>query len=448
MPLEPKKNSDRESHPLGSYYAAPVKRRLRGRHVLIVLLIAAAGFATYQRFRGPESYSPRLKSFLENKLAVLDHKGPGQRAVVSCPVVADPIIVRHVTLHCSDSLDTIFNRLKITGPNQGLRKAFLAAPFGLMADNDELVVFFQRPAGRPIKLFYLRSAGGAYSLLKSSSGWGWATSSNGVVAHCSWSKSFYNSCMACGLPEKLIPKVARIFSYTVDVGCDLKPEDSFSVFYQKFLVQSSRQNLYLLLGAQINAAGKTNWAVGFDADGAWDYFTPKGDSVERQFLKTPLDPGIFSNAKSSSILKISRPRFEVMYIVPAGARVCAIGDGVVTAVHKSSDRRFSLQIRHRGGYASWYGNLSACRPGLRRGTSVRKAMYLGSAASDETGKAYFEFQFLKNGKPLNIDTSEFAPVRAIPEKMADEFAKTSQAASCALGGQNSAETSKSPSGKK
>jgi hypothetical protein len=448
MPLEPKKNSDMESRPLGSFYAAPPKRRLRGRHLLVVLLIAAAGFGIYQGLRGPKSYRPWLQCLLGKKFAVLSHNPPGEQPVVSCPVVADPIIIRHVTLHCSDSLDAIFNRLKITGPNQGLRKAFLAAPFGLMADNDELVGFFRRADGRPTKLFYLRSAGGAYALLKNSSGWRWGTSADGIVVNCAWSKKFYNSCISCGLPEKLIPKLAGIFSYNVDVACDLKSGDSFSVFYQKFLVQSSRQNLYLLLGAQMNTAGKTYLAVGFDADGSWDYFDPKGESVERQFLKIPLDPGTFLNENSGSILKVSRPRFELMYIVPAGARVCAIGDGVVASVHRSSDRRFSIEIRHRGGYASWYGNLSACSRGLRRGTSVRRAMLLGSAASDQSGKAYFEFQFFKNGKPINFDTSEFLPVRSIPQKVAGDFAKTSEAAASALSGKNGADTSKLPSGKK
>jgi hypothetical protein len=75
-------------------------------------------------------------------------------------------------------------------------------------------------------------------------------------------------------------------------------------------------------------------------------------------------------------------------------------------------------------------------------------MLLGSAASDQSGKAYFEFQFFKNGKPINFDTSEFLPVRSIPQKVAGDFAKTSEAAASALSGKNGADTSKLPSGKK
>ncbi|MGC9195824.1 MAG: hypothetical protein ACP5IL_10270, partial [Syntrophobacteraceae bacterium] len=103
-----------ESRLPGSYYAMASKRRLRGHHLLIVLLIAAAGLWIYRGFRGPASYPPWLESFFGKKLAVFVPNGPREQAVVSCPVVADPIIVRHVTLHCSDSLDTIFSRLKVS----------------------------------------------------------------------------------------------------------------------------------------------------------------------------------------------------------------------------------------------------------------------------------------------------------------------------------------------
>ena len=97
---------------------------------------------------------------------------------------------------------------------------------------------------------------------------------------------------------------------------------------------------------------------------------------------------------------------------------------MVSAVHRRTGGRFSIEIRHGEGYSSWYGNLAACSPGLKRGTAVRRSMVIGSAGAHGSGKAYFDFQFSRYGKPVNFETEEFTPVKTISETMAGEFAGT------------------------
>ncbi|MDR3554102.1 MAG: peptidoglycan DD-metalloendopeptidase family protein [Syntrophobacteraceae bacterium] len=456
MVSERKKNQTVESLAAGSLYAMPRKRRFRGRHLLIVLLVAAAGFGMYRGLRGPKSLLPRLKAFLGDTVLTLFESRPSGQPAVSRPVAADPFEIRHVTLHAGDALDTVFTQLNITGPNlDALRKACRSGPLQRIGESDELLLVSNRADGQPVKLVYLRAGGGAYTLRKNSSGWEWGareqeTSGSGAVAHCGWSKSFYHSCVACGIPEPIISSLADMFSYDVDITSDFKTGDTFSVFYQQYRIESTGEKRSLVLGAQMDVSGKVYQTFGFQLpDGSWDYFDEKGGSLERPFVRVPLDYRNLLRGDAGAVLKIFRPRFALMYIVPAGAKVCAVGDGVVSAVHRSSGRRFSIEIRHGDGYSSWYGNLAACSRGLRRGTPVRRLLVIGSAGAYGSGKAYFDFQFSKNGRPVNFQAAEFAPARTLPDTMAAEFAKTKTACLDALSGKTSTESRPEiPSGKK
>ncbi len=457
MPSDRTKKLEMESLATSPLYAMPRRKRFRGRYLLIALLIAAVGFGIYRELPGRKWDPPWLKNFLGKTVSKPVESRPGGQVTALRPAAAaDPFEIRHLTLHSGDAFDKVFKRLHITGPNLAdLRKACKSAPFGRIGNNDELLLVLNRADGRPVSLVYLRSGGDTYTLRKNSSGWEWGSNKNaaavsGATVHCVWSKSFYHSCVACGLPEPLISRLAHIFSSDVNVTSDLKTGDSFSVFYEKYPIESSGEKLFLVLGAEMDVSGKVYHAIGFPLpDGSWDYFDAKGESLERPFSKVPLDYRTLLNGNAGPVFKILRPRFAIMYIVPAGAQVCAVADGVVSAVHRWADGRFSIEIRHPGGYMSWYGNLSACSPGLKIGTPVRRSMVIGSVGSSGSGKAYFDFQFYKYGRPVNFETEEFAPVGSVPETMMAEFAKTKAVCMVALRSQTMTENKHEiPSGKK
>lgn len=422
----------------GPLYATPRRRRFRGRYLLIFLLIAAAGFGVYSKVRVPGWNSLWQKMFLKKSVPKPVAIAPPKNAAPSPAVAGDPFELRQVTVHPGDSPESIAKRLKIEG--NSLDGLATASPFDSMRENDELFLISNRADGQPVRLFYLRSGGGAYAFRKNSSGWRCEADKDVATAHGVFSGSFYRSCAACGLRGPVIANLADIFSSEVDVASDFKKGDSFSVFFQRYPVASIGAKRLLLLAAQMNVSGKLYQAIGFELpDGSWRYFDENGASLRRQFSKSPVDEGPLLQENGGTVIKIFRPRFEIMYIVPTGAGVCAIGDGVVSAVHKAG-RRFSVEIRHRGGYASWYGNLSALSRGLGRGTLVQRSMVIGTAGRNGTGKAYFDFRLFRNGKPLNFETAEFAPVSSIPKAMTPRFLKARAICTAALGPQTVADS--------
>ncbi|MGC8494838.1 MAG: peptidoglycan DD-metalloendopeptidase family protein [Syntrophobacteraceae bacterium] len=429
------KNLKVENPVMGTLYAAPRRRRFRGRYLLIFLLLSAAGFGAYGRLRGVGWIPPWQKIFSGKSIPKPVATTPPKKAAPS--VAADPYELRYATVHPGDSLESIAKRLKIDG--KSLDVLGTASPFDSVREKDELFLISNRADGQPVRLFYLRSGGGAYAFRKNSSGWHSVAGKNDVTAHGVFSGNFYHSCAACGLPAPVIEKLAEIFSGEVDVASDFKKGDSFSVFFQRYPVASTGVKRCLLLAAEVTVSGKVHQAIGFELpDGSWDYFDENGASLQRQFLKSPLENTVFLQDNGGPIIRIFRPRFEIMYIVPTGAGVCAVGDGVVSAVHKAG-RRFSVEIRHRGGYVSWYANLSALSRGLGRGTLVQRSVEIGTAGRNGSGKAYFDFRLFRNGKPLNFETAEFAPVSSIPKEKVPEFLKTKVFCTAALGPQTVAD---------
>lgn len=415
-----------ESSTTGQLYAMERRRRLRGRHFLLVLLVVAAGFGMYRGLRGSEANLPGWKGFFRNIVSRAEKSPPAGEARGGDP---DPI--RLLVLHPGETPGEIARGLNISGLNpDDLQRSCKPSPFESIRKNDELLLLGNRGGAEPARLVYLRSGGGgAYSLWKSPTGWRCGAREKdaggaGTTAGGQWSKSFYHSFAACGIPAPLIGRLADIFSSEVDVVSDLKAGDSISVFFQKYPIASSPGKRFLVLGAQMSVGGKVYQAIGFDEDGSWDYFDARGASLERPFSKIPLNFRALLKENGGAVLKVFRPRFDIMYIVPVTVPVCAIGDGVVRAVNRRTGGRCSIEIRHGGGYSSWYGNLAACSPGLKRGTVVHRATVIGSPGSYGSGKAYFDFQFLKNGRPINFETAEFAPARSIPEEARSEFVTT------------------------
>ncbi len=428
MPSDRMNNLKLESMATGPLHAPPRRRRFRGRHLLIGLLVAVVAFGIYRELRRPKSCPAWWKTYLTSFVFKHVESRTQDHAPVCGLAAVDPFEIRQVPLHRGDTPESVVKRLNISGLSlSDLRKPCIFSPLGGIMENDEILLVLNRADGQPSNLVYLRPGGGSYTLDKKPSGWQCGSNdenADGVSAHGVWSKSFYQSCVASGLPAPLISRVAQIFSSEVDVTSDLKSGDSFSVFYQQYPVASSRGEQFLVLGAEMNVSGKVYQAFGFDADGSWGYFDEKGASVERPFSMVPFNFRALLNGGGGAVLKIFRPRFETMYIVPPGVQVCAVSDGLVSSVRRLSGGGFSVEIHHAGGYSSWYGNLSALSPGLRRGASARRSMVIGSAGSNKSAKAYFDFQFYKNGRPVNFEAEQFAPRNSVPETMREEFATT------------------------
>jgi len=428
------------------FYAAPKKRRFRGRHLFVILLIVAVGFGAYRKVYRPKGNPPLRRVPVATAGAVSKSvEVPHQAAAAPKAESSDPFEIRRMILRSGDTLEGI---LKASGIPGGYLEAWrnVCKPDQLdrINENDELILVLNRADGLPVEVAYLRSHGTSFTLRKNSTGWecgfdngaaGWA----GKTVKGSWSEHFHDSSVAGGLPAPLISNAADIFAYDVDFASDLKDGDSFSIFYQEYPIRSSEGKQFLILAAETSVSGKVYQAFGFQLpDGSWDYFDVKGASLKRTFLKSPVNNRLLWSGKTakgvSPVVRVLRPRLGIRYLVPKGTPVTATGDGFVSAIRKDSGRNFSIEIRHRGGYSTVYGNISACSRGLKRGSPVSQAEIIGFVGLSGGGKAYFDFHLYKDGKPVNFQTAEFARSKSVPKTAVQEFEKSRDFCAAALHG--------------
>lgn len=413
---------------------APRGRRFRGRHLFVILLILGVAFGSYKKLYHRKA-SQLKKTAAVEALAPQPEATGKTSSPAPRPDPPEKVEIRRLTVRHGDTLGGILGSSGIPGIYAAeWNDACKSAPFAEIKEDDELIFVLSPVNGLPVKVIYSRPDGSSHTLRKNAKGWECRSGETGLretvkTVRGVCSDNFYDCAAALGLPSPLVSNLAEVFSYDADLTSDLKDGDSFSVLFQESPIQSSEGKQFLILGAEMSISGKVYQAFGFQLpDGSWDYFDAKGCSLKRAFLRSPINCRILQSAKGSGnikpVTKIQRTHLEIDYTAPKGAAVGAIGDGVVSAVSKNGKRGFSVEIRHRGGYKSLYGNLSSLSRGVARGAPVSQAEAIGSMGSAANGKTYLHFRLYKDGKPVNIQTAEFARSKFVPKATVPEFEKS------------------------
>ncbi len=445
MSFNPMKKHTVKTASVGTLYTVLPRRRFRGRHLFIILLILGTGFGTYRKVFWPKANRSQQRPAIETAVSEPVESPPHSPAAESKAEPLDKFEIRHLIVHPGDTIGSILEASGISdADSKDWQKACKSAPLPQIKEDDELIFFLSRADGLPIKVIYSRSDGPSYTLRKSSTGWECMSEESAAggpvkTVRGTYSENFYDSCIAGGLPAPLISSLADIFSYDIDFTADLKGGDSFCVLFQELPIKSSEGKQFLILGAEMRVSGKVYQAFGFQLPaGSWDYFDSKGASLKRAFLRSPINyRPLLSSKVNGSIkpaVKISRSRLGIDYSVPPGTSVSAVGDGVVSAIRKNGKKGLAIEIRHRGGYRSLYGNLSASSRGLTRGAPVFQAEVIGWVGSAGSGKAYLDFHLHKDAKPVNIQTAEFARSKTIPKPVIPEFEKSRDFCAAAMQG--------------
>lgn len=426
-------------------HRVPRNRKFRGRHLFIILVACLIAFLGYKKYYLQPAGPPERAFMTAPEQPFVEPPSLQSNASLPKQDSSEKLEIRHQVVRSNDSIETILDQFEL--PNELIgewQKACKPAPFVQIHEGDELIFFLELPERQLLKVFYSALGGAAYALRKTPDGW--ECQSQGPSARvpvrtvtCRYAENFYNSCIAGGLPATLVANLADVFAYDIDFTSDLKDGDSFSVFFQEQEIEGKEERQYLILSAEAMVSGKAFQAVGFQVpDEGWEYFDSKANSLKRPFLKSPLScrrmlsPSSYRNVKP--VLKMYRPRLGIDYAAPKGTPVSSVADGVVTALNTRGKSAILIEIRHRGGFKSVYGNLSGYSRGLKRGAIVSMGEVIGSVGSGTTGKSYLDFRFFKYGKPANFQSIDFPRSISVPRAMRAEFEKTRDSYMAALQG--------------
>ncbi|MCH8567568.1 MAG: peptidoglycan DD-metalloendopeptidase family protein [Balneolales bacterium] len=233
--------------------------------------------------------------------------------------------------------------------------------------------------------------------------------------------SLYVSIMEQGGSPALVSALANVFAWQVDFY-GIQRGDRFAVVYEQRLIDGNTVGIGKIKAAYLKHRNSEFYGFYFEqSDGRGNYFDAHGNSLQKAFLRAPLDysriSSRFTNRRFHPVLGRNMPHHGTDYAAPTGTPIRAVGDGVIT--HSAFDRNNGnyIRIRHNSVYETGYLHMSRIRPGMNRGATVRQGDIIGYVG--QTGLAtgpHLCFRFWQNGQPVDPLRVEMPPSEPIESK--------------------------------
>jgi murein DD-endopeptidase MepM/ murein hydrolase activator NlpD len=203
------------------------------------------------------------------------------------------------------------------------------------------------------------------------------------------------------------------FSYDVDFQRDIQPGDAFEVMFERYV---DKKGQVVKDGdikfAKLTLSGVTMPIYRYvDSSGMPDYYNPKGESVKKALLRTPVDGARISSAygmRMHPILGFSTMHKGVDFAVSTGTPVMAAGSGVIDYAGANGSYGYYLRIKHDAVHSTAYAHLSRFAQGVRTGKHVAQGQTV--AFTGATGRAtgpHLHYEVLVHNEQVNPMSVKF-----------------------------------------
>ncbi len=198
--------------------------------------------------------------------------------------------------------------------------------------------------------------------------------------------NLFDDAVRAGCPPQLVVQFADLFAWDVDFFTSVRENDEFKLVFEEIIKDGTTVKYGKILAAEFINQGKRYRAFSFGGGGEADgYYDDRGQSVAREFLKTPLRysriSSGFTKRRYHPVLRIYRPHLGVDYAAPAGTPVEATANGKIVFMGWKGGYGKCVRIRHNHNLTSFYGHLSRFGSGLKQGMKVRQGQVIGFVGS-------------------------------------------------------------------
>lgn len=232
--------------------------------------------------------------------------------------------------------------------------------------------------------------------------------------------SLFEAGKQAGLSDALVMEMAGIFGWDVDFALDIRQGDKFSILYEEQFIEGKKYQTGTVLAAEFTNQGKTFKAIRFtDKSGRTNYYTPKGLSMRKTFLRSPVDfrriSSRFGNRKHP-VLNRMRLHKGVDYAARRGTPIQSSGDGKVIFKGRKGGYGRVVIVQHGSRYKTLYAHMNGFKRGIRVGKYVKQGQTIGFVGS--SGRAtgpHLHYEFRVNGShrnPLTVKLPNAAPIKS------------------------------------
>ena len=210
-------------------------------------------------------------------------------------------------------------------------------------------------------------------------------------------------------------ELANIFGWDIDFALDIREQDQFALIYEEKYLDDALIGEGRILAAQFTNRGEVFNAIRH-SDGS--YYSPKGYSMRKAFLRSPVDffriSSKYNPNRLHPVLKTSRPHRGVDYAAATGTPIKASGDGKVIWRGTKGGYGRTIILQHAGIYTTLYAHMSKYNSKVRKGNRVKQGQIIGYIGSSGlvTGP-HLHYEFRSNGvhqDPLKVKFPNVQPL--------------------------------------
>lgn len=218
--------------------------------------------------------------------------------------------------------------------------------------------------------------------------------------------SLFTTAKDDGVPQYIISQMLQVFSYSVDFQRQIKPGDSYEVFYGNPMSGSSTKRAVLLYASlTLSGQKKAYYRHTTGDDGQTAYYDENGLSANQFLMRTPVSGARLTSGfgfRRHPLLGYSKMHTGVDFGLPTGTPIKAAGAGVVELAGRSGAYGIMVRIAHTKGYETYYAHMSRLAAGISPGDQVNQGQVIGYVGA--TGRAtgpHLHYEIRLNGKPMN-----------------------------------------------
>lgn len=232
--------------------------------------------------------------------------------------------------------------------------------------------------------------------------------------------SFYLAGLKEDIPESVIMDVAYIFGWDIDFIFDIRNGDKFRLLYETSFIDGVKVKNGSILFAEFFNGKEKYTAVRFKGKNKpWDYFNKDGGSLEKAFLRAPLDfayvSSHFNPNRRHPILNKIRAHNGVDYAAKRGTPIRATGEGVIESIGWKGGYGRTIVIRHGGEITTLYAHMEKYHSLITKGSKVQQGQtigYVGDSGLATAPHLHYEFRIgNKRTDPLKVPLPSASPLK-------------------------------------